>query len=539
MVSQPGERKMKTPAYLMLASVLCASTASAQVSYQRIAAAESEPHNWLTYSGNYASHRFTPLDEITAENIGRLRTTWVYQLKQTGVCETSPIIADGVMYITEPPSTVTALDVQTGRVLWTWTPNMPRDVRHIGFPAVNRGVAILDDQVFVGTLDAHLVSLESKTGTVLWDVTVADNSTGHSITCAPLAIDGKVIVGISGGEVGIRGFLDAYDAKTGKRLWRYWTIPGPGEEGHDTWTPDSWKTGAGPTWLTGSYDPELDLLYWGVGNPGPDWNGDLRPGDNLFTCSVLALRPSTGEKVWHFQYTPHDVHDWDACLIQVLVDAEFNGQPRKLLVNANRNAFYYVLDRVTGEFLHATSYSKQTWASAIDKDGRPVRIPGTNPTKEGVLVFPSLQGATNWFSPSYSPQEKTLYVAVREMGAYYFKSDVDFEPGQAFLGGGEQTLLGDQAFGWIRALDVTSGEKKWEFRLHSPPWAGTLSTGGGVVFGGTDEGNFFALDAKTGDNLWQLQTGGQIKANPVSFAIDGKQQVAIAAGNSLFVFGLP
>ena len=271
---------------------------------------------------------------------------------------------------------------------------------------------------------------------------------------------------------------------------------------------------------------------------GPIGNGDLRPGDNLYTCCVLALRPSTGERVWHFQYTPHDVHDWDACQIQVLVDAEFQGKPRKLLVTANRNAFYYVLDRETGEFLHATPYAKQTWCSEIDERGRPVRIPGTNPTKEGVLVFPSLQGATNWFSPSYSPKAKTLYVAVREMGAYYYKSDVDFEPGAPFLGGGEQSLLGDQSFGWVRGLDVTSGEKKWEFKLHSPPWAGLLSTAGGVVFGGTDEGNFFALDGGTGESLWQFPTGGKIAANPISFSIEGKQQVVIAAGNAIFAFWL-
>lgn len=511
----------------------------AQVNYERLVRAAEEPGNWMTYSGSYASHRFSALTEINKENIAQLKTAWVYQVKNPGVVETSPIVVDGLMYIAEPPSTVTALDPKSGRPVWSWTPAMPRHVLNIGFPATNRGVAILDDTVYVGTLDAHLVALDAKSGSERWDVVVADNATGHAITCAPLAIDGKIIVGISGGEVGIRGFLDAYDAASGDRLWRFWTIPAPGEPGHETWTAESWKTGAGPTWLTGSYDPELNLLYWGVGNPGPDWNGDLRPGDNLYTCSLLAIDPDSGQLKWHFQFTPHDEHDWDACQIPVLVDGQIGGRQRKLVVTANRNAFYYVLDRETGEFLHAVPYAKQTWASGIDATGRPMRLPGTLPTREGAFLYPSLQGATNWFSPAFSPNNNLFFVAVREVGAYYFKSDVDFEPGKPFMGGGQQAVGGDEAFGWIRALNVTSGEKQWEFRLHSPPWAGLLATAGGLVFGGTNEGNFFALDADTGKVLWQFQTGGDIHANPMSFSIGGKQHIAIASGNALFVFSLP
>jgi alcohol dehydrogenase (cytochrome c) len=416
---------------------------------------------------------------------------------------------------------------------------MPRDVKHIGFPAVNRGVAILDDTVYVGTLHAHLVALDAKSGAVRWDTVVADNKTGHSITAAPLALDGKIIVGISGGEAGIRGFLDAHDATTGKRLWRTWTIPGPGDPGHDTWGGDSWKTGAGPTWVTGSFDPELNLLYWGTGNPGPDWNGDVRPGDNLYTCCVLALDPATGKMKWHFQFTPHDVHDWDACQIQVLVDAVLDGKQRKLLATANRNAFYYVLDRQTGEYLRGVSYAKQTWAKGLDDKGHPIRLPNTFPSEKGTLVWPSLQGATNWFSPSYSPRTNLFYVAVREMGAYYFKGEAKYQPGAPFMGGGEQALGGDQAFGAVRALDVLTGKLLWEFKLHSPPWAGLLSTAGGLVFGGSEEGNFFALHSETGKSLWQFQTGGRIHANPVSFAIDGRQHIAIASGGAILVFGLP
>jgi alcohol dehydrogenase (cytochrome c) len=519
--------------------LLVPANLAAQVPYLRIAQAEREPQHWLTYSGGYKSHRFTTLDQITTKNVARLRTAWIYQVKRTGMVEASPIVVDGVMYITEPPSTVTALDVRTGRPLWSWTPAMP-GVKFIGFPPVNRGVAILDDTVYVGTLNAHLVALDAKTGAVRWDAVVADNKTGHSITCAPLALDGKIIIGISGGEAGIRGFLDAYDPKNGKRLWRSWTIPGPGEPGNETWGGDnSWKTGAGPTWVTGSYDPDLNLLYWGTGNPGPDWNGDVRPGDNLYTCCVLALDPATGKRKWHFQFTPHDVHDWDCCQIPVLVDGVYQGKQRKLLVTANRNAFYYVLDRESGEFLHGVPYAKQTWAKGLDKEGHPIRLPDTFPSEKGTLVWPSLQGATNWFSPSYSPETKLFYVAVREMGAYYFKGEAKYEPGKAFLGGGEQALGGDKAWGAVRALDVMTGKMVWEFKLLSPPWAGLLSTAGGLVFGGSNEGHFYALDARTGKSLWHFQTGGPIRANPVSFALDGQQYIAIAAGNAILVFGLP
>jgi alcohol dehydrogenase (cytochrome c) len=512
---------------------------SAQVPYQRIAAAESEPGAWLTYSGNYSGHRFSPLRQLTPENVAKLRTAWVYQFKSIGRQETSPVVADGVMYLSEPPTRVTALDLRTGRPLWSWQRQQARLSRTLGFGPTNRGVAVLDEMVYVGTLDCWLVALDAKTGAVRWETKVEENATGHSITAAPLAIDGKVIIGVAGGEAGIRGFLDAYDARTGKLAWRCWTIPGPGEPGNETWGGESWKTGAGPTWVTGSYDPQLKLLYWGTGNPGPDWNGDARPGDNLYTCSLLAIDAATGKLKWHFQFTPHDVHDWDANQVPVLLDADFQGRRRKLVVTANRNAFYYVLDRETGEFLHGAPYSKQTWARGLDSKGRPIVLPNTEPTVEGTLVWPSLQGATNWFSPAYSPVTQLFYVSVREMGSYYFKGEAEYKPGQYFTGGGERALSGDKAAGSVRALDALSGKLKWEFRLQSPPWSGLLATAGGLVFGSAPEGNFFALDAVTGKPLWDFQTGGNITANPISFLIDNRQHVAIAAGQALFVFGLP
>jgi alcohol dehydrogenase (cytochrome c) len=275
--------------------------------------------------------------------------------------------------------------VRTGRTLWRYEPDLPKDLKTLGFPPVNRGVALLGDRVFVGTLDARLVALDALSGSVRWTAQVADNKAGYAITSAPLAIDGKVIIGVSGGEAGIRGFLDAYDAQTGARLWRFHTIPGPGEPGHDTWAGDSWKTGGGPTWLTGAYDPGLDLLYWGVGNPAPDWNGDARPGDNLYACSLVALEARTGRLRWHFQFTPHDTHDWDANQVPVLLDATVDGRPRRLVATANRNAFYYVLDRETGEFLRGTAFARQTWASGLDPKGRPIVLPDKEPSEKGTL----------------------------------------------------------------------------------------------------------------------------------------------------------
>jgi len=532
-----------TRSIAILVLAVATSIAFADVSFQRLVNADDEPQNWLTYSGTFRSERFAALDQIDVDNVADLKVTWAYQMQPSsfsgaGLVETTPIVVDGIMYITEPPSTVTALDALTGKQIWTWSPDMPEDVLHIGFPKVNRGVAVLDDAVYVGTLDAHLVALDAATGAVRWDVEVADNKIGFALTLAPLAIDGKIIVGVSGAEAGVRGFVDAYDSATGELLWRFHTIPAPGEPGSETWQGDAWQTGGGSTWLTGSYDHDLELLYWTVGNPAPDWNGDLRPGDNLYSCSLIALDPESGELKWHFQFTPHDTHDWDANQIPILLDAEFDGADRKLVALANRNAFYYLLDRETGEFLHGNQYSRQTWAAGLDETGRPIVLPNTDPTEEGNLIWPSLQGATNWFSPSYSPPTQQFFVATRLMGAIYYKAEVEYEPGQPFLGGGEQALSGDEAAGAIRALDVLTGERQWQFDLQSPPWAGVMATAGGLVIGGSNEGNVFALDARTGDALWNFQTGGAVRSNPMSFAVDGKQRIAVTGGTTLYVFGV-
>lgn len=515
----------------------------ADTSYADLLADEANGADWLSYSGGYKSERFSPLTQITPANVDQLKVMWAYQMQSTGISgaalqETTPLVAGDVMYITESPSSVSALDVRTGRLLWHFVPDISNEVLNIGFPRINRGVALLDDKVYVATLDARLFALDAGTGAVRWETTVADNDVGFSLTLAPLALDGKIIVGVSGAEAGVRGFVDAYDTDTGEQLWRTFTVPAPGEPGSETWQGDDWQTGGGSTWLTGSYDPELDLLYWTTGNPAPDWNGDLRPGDNLFTCAVLALDPVTGEMQWHFQYTPHDTHDWDANQIPVLIDGEFRGEQRKLLALANRNAFYYLLDRETGEYLLGEEYSYQTWAEGIDDNGRPIVIPNTDPTREGNLVWPSLQGATNWFSPSYNPNTEQFFVPNRRMGAIYFKADVEYEPGMPFLGGGEQPLDGDDASGAILSLDAMTGEQQWEFELQTPLWSGVMATGGGLVFGSSNEGNFFALDAEDGEPVWFFNTGAHIRTNPMGFAVDGNQRVAIIGGQTLFVFGL-
>jgi alcohol dehydrogenase (cytochrome c) len=508
----------------LLALVLLAVAVSAQ-----------QDGEWLMYSGTYSSHRHSPLEQLTPDNVAKLRPVWVYQPPGTGSLESTPVAANGVMYVTAGPTMVAALDMRSGKPLWEWTRPIAASVLNLGFPRVNRGVAIDGNTVFVGTLDGYLVALDARNGAERWSTHVGENPTGHAITAAPLVVDGKVIVGISGGEAGIRGFLDAYDAKTGKQVWRFWTVPSPGEPGSESWPGDSWVHGGGATWLTGSYDPALKLLYWGTGNPGPDWNGDSRKGDNLYTSSLVAIDVETGKARWHFQFTPHDVHDWDANQIPVLVDTQIDGRPRSLVVTANRNGFFYALDRKTGEFVFGRPYAKQTWAKGLDERGRPILIPDMEPSEKGTLVYPSLQGSTNWSSPSYSPVTDMVYVPVREMGSVYYKTGVEYRPGTYYTGGSEKRL-DEESWGAVRAIDVKTGAQVWDFKLPSPPWAGVMSTAGGLVFGGSNEGNFFALDAKTGKPVWQFQTGGPIRSGPMSFLVGGKQHVAVAGGHALFVF---
>jgi len=522
----------------LLALTAALTTPAQNVPYDRFIHSDSEPENWLTYGGNYYGQRFSGLKQITPQNVAQLKVAWVYQpARPAGNVETSPVVVDGIMYVTEPPSTVTAIDAHDGAKLWSWSPVL-HNVVAIGLFQTNRGVAVLDGNVYVATIDAHLVALDARTGALRWNTVVADNRMGYAITGPPLAIDGKVMIGTGGSEAAVRGLLDCYDAKTGKRLWRIWTVPAPGEPGSETW--GSVVPGGGTTWNNGAYDPKLNLVYWGTGNPAPDWNGKDRPGSNLYTCSLLAIDPDTGKIKWYFQFSPHETHDWDASEPPVLFDANVGGKQEKLVGFANRNGFYYVLNRETGKFITGIPYVKQTWAKGLDAEGKPLVLPDTDPSPEGTLVYPSITGAVNWTSPSYSPLTKLFYVDAREMGSYYVESAPKWEVGKYPAGGGgERALSGDDAYGAIRALDATTGKMKWEFRLHSPSWVGTLATAGGVVFSGSDEGNFFALDAETGKPLWDIQLGASIRSNPVTYAVDGKQYVFVTAGTTYFVFALP
>lgn len=522
-------------AFLILCGI--GFTLTAQVSYERIAAAASETGNWLTYSGDYGGHRYSALKRIDRGNVARLRPAWIYQTNDPNPFEATPIVADGVMYISEPPSNAAALDLRTGRPIWVFRRALPSDVS-VCCGQVNRGVAVLGERVFLGTLDGHLLALDAKTGHLLWDTRVADYKRGYSITVAPLALKDKVILGISGGEYGIRGFVDAYDAKSGQRLWRFWTVPGPGEPGHDTWGGDSWKTGSAATWVTGSYDPVSNLLYWGTGNPGPDYNGKGRRGDNLYSASLLVLDGATGRLKWYFQFTPHDTHDWDANHVPILIDADFQGKARKLVAVANRNGFFYLFDRQTGEYLLGRQYAKQTWAKEIDERGRPIAIPATEPKPEGTLVYPGIHGATNWNSPSYSADTGLMYVASREEGTVFYRATAEYKAGSYFSAGGMRGIPGVEPSGSIQALDPLTGERRWEFPLHSPPWAGVLSTAGGLVFSGTNEGNVFALDAASGKALWDFQAGAPVYAGPISYEFEGRQYLAVAAGRSMMAFSV-
>ncbi len=521
------------------------------VPYERLLNAADEPANWLTYSGTYFSQRYSTLDQITPQNAKDLELKWVLQMESLDKFQATPLVVDGVMYTVQAPNDVIAIDARTGREFWIYEHDVPMRV-NVCCGRVNRGLAILNDTLYMGTVDARLIALDAKTGAVRWDVEVFDYTKGYAVTVAPLVVKDKVIVGVAGGEFGIRGFIDAYDAKIGKRVWRFYTIPAPGEPGHETWENDAWKTGGGSIWITGSYDAELNLTYWGIGNPAPDWNPEVRPGDNLYTDSVVALDADSGELKWHFQFTPHDEWDWDSVQVPVLVDREYDGSLRKLVLWGNRNGFFYVLDRATGEFLFGKPFVRQDWAVGLDESGRPIKAPGHSPTYEGTKTYPGVQGGTNWYSPSYSPKTGWFYLSAwDEYFSYYFKRDDEYSPGNRYTGGGVRgpvssirrvrfpnSTSAEAGYGAVRALDPETGEVRWEFKMEDVSDSGIVTTAGNVVLAGNREGHFFALDATNGKLLWTRYLGGQIAASPITYLVDGKQHVAIAAGHSLFVFGL-
>ncbi len=525
--------------FLLVAPIAVSTFGQINVPFERIRDAAKEPANWLTCGGNYAGYRYSTLNQISVSNVANIKPAWIYQSREAGKWEVTPLVVDGIIYVSERPNVITAIDAHTGRPLWNYRRPMPADVLGCCGP-VNRGLAILGDALYVNTYDCHIVCIDANTGRERWDKVVADYKTGYSMTAAPLAVKDKIIVGISGGEFGIRGFLDAYDAKTGERAWRFWTVPAKGEPGNETWGDgDAWKTGGAGTWTTGTYDPDLNTVYWGTGNPGPDYNGDVRPGENLYACSVVAIDPDSGKLRWYYQYTPHDVHDWDSSEVPILIDASIDGKQRKLLVQANRNAFFYVLDRVTGQFITGKAFAKQTWAKGLDEKGRPILVPGKEPTSDGVLVYPGLEGAVNWPPPSFSPSTGLFYVHAQDNYAQvFYKSKTQYQAGQGYESGGARNVPGEEPYGAVKAIEATTGNVKWEFKEQTSSNSGILTTASGLLFAGTKDGYFFALNAATGETLWNFQTGGSIQGGPVTFLLDGKQYVAIAAGSGLFVFAL-
>jgi alcohol dehydrogenase (cytochrome c) len=505
------------------------------VTAERLLKGTNETTSWLMYGGNYENWRFSPLTDVDRKNVKNLQVAWIFQTGIPGQLEAAPIIADGIMYLPASYNHLYALDAVTGEPLWKYDHPLPDDLRICCGPT-NRGVAILDDKVFMATLDARLVALDRKTGKVAWNVVMDEYGKGYSSTAAPLIIKGNVIIGIAGGEYGARGFIDAYDAKTGKRTWRRYTVPTAGEKGVETWEGDSWKVGGAPAWVTGSYDPEQDILYWATGNPSPDWNGDSRKGDNLYSNSVLALNPSTGDLKWYFQFTPHDVWDYDGNTGMFLVNVDRSGKTVKALAQPNRNGFVYVLDRADGKYLHGSQYvDRLNWSKGLDENGRPIVNPDFLPEEGGnkAMICPGNVGGQNGaYTAAYSPVTKSIYVPVIESCGKMEKAAATFIQGIPFWGGGPGKTEGDDqsSYGHLSAVDPSTGAIKWRYVDEYPLVGGTLATAGGLVFTGNQMGYALAFDDTTGELLWKLQTGSPVRGQPVTYKVGGRQFVAIPSG---------
>ena len=542
-------RESRPPTKFIVMIVLALSTlnppqsvaqdADTGIGYEDILQGLTDPSRWLTFSGDYSGQRHSPLDQITPENVHRLVPQWTFQTGTTTRgrgFETTPLVLDGVLYVTGSNNYAWAIDARTGRPFWQYRRDLPDDLTYGASAPVNRGFGMLGNRLFMVTLDAHLIALDRTTGNVLWDIELADYHIGYSSTMAPLVIDGMVIAGISGGEYPTRGFVDAYDPETGERIWRFNTIPGPGEPGSETWPSDgdNLARGGGTTWMTGSYDPDLDLLYWGTGNPNPDYYDEEREGANLYTNSLVAIDASTGTLRWYFQFTPHDINDWDSNHVPVLADMMFEGEMRSVVMVANRNGFFYVLDRITGEFLLGKPFTDTTWAREIGPDGRPIIL------NDGSLgCLPEPWGGTNFMPPSFNPALGLMFITARESCATYVPQEPDFTLGRN-TSGGVIWIDRDQGYGALRAVDVRTGELKWEFLYPSPTMAGVMTTVSGLVFAGDHQGNFMAFEASTGENLWHYQTGSRIwGAAPMTHMLDGRQYVLIPSGTTLVAFALP
>jgi alcohol dehydrogenase (cytochrome c) len=496
--------------------------------------------NWVSYNGDYTGRRYSGLREINTGNVSQLRAQWAFHSPNSSHLEVTPVVVDGVMFVTSANDAY-ALDAQTGRTIWHNARPITEGLIDDASAHHNRGVGVWHNRVYMETDNAHLLCLDARSGHLIWDVAYTDGNPNYGATSAPLVVKDKVLVGTSGGDDGVRGFVAAFDAQTGKECWRFWTIPAPGEFGSESWPGDAYKLGGGTTWMPGTFDPELNTIFWGTSNPSPDFDGGPRPGDDLYTDSLLALDPDTGKLKWYFQFTPHDLYDYDAVETPVLVDATWQGQPRKLIVQADRNGFLYVLDRVSGKFLSARRFSaKLNWASGIDEKGRPIRT-GLKPTEEGTRICPGMVGATNWHAPAFNPETSLFYFMALESCDIYMAKGQKFEPGQTYYATGVKRSESDENQKILLAYGVGGEKPAWRYvqtgEGHSS--AGAMTTAGGLVFFGDDARSFEAVDAKTGKALWHFNTGQNISASPMTYGVNTRQYVAIAAGSDIFSFRLP
>lgn len=498
--------------------------------------------NWPTYNGDYSGRRYSSLEQVNTSNVAQLQAQWVFHARNSSRLEATPVVVDGTMFLTSSNDAF-ALDARTGRIVWHYSRPTSEGLIDDASGHINRGVGVWQSRIYLNTDNAHLLCLDARSGHLLWDVAYADWNKNYGATGVPLVVKDKVIVGTSGGDDGVRGFVAAYDAATGKLAWRFWTIPAPGEPGAESWPGKSYLHGGGTTWMAGTYDPELNLLFWGTSNPSPDFDGSVRPGDDLYTDCVLALDADTGKLKWHFQFTPHDLFDYDAAETPVLIDAAYQGQARKLLVQANRNGFLYVLDRTDGKFLSATRFvDKLNWATGIDAKGRPIRT-DVAPSPKGTRVCPGYSGATNWFAPSYNESTHSMYFMTLEECETYFSQPKpqDFAEGKTYYSTGVKRIPSEDPQKLLLAFNLDTQSFAWKNPQvgtgHSS--GGTMTTAGGLVFFGDDAESFEAADARSGKPLWHFNIGQGMSASPMSYVVDGKQHVAIAAGSDIFVFALP
>jgi len=506
------------------------------VTTAHLLAGTADPSRWLHYGGDYANSRHSPVDDLTPDSVGRLQVAWSFPTGTPEQFEVSPVIHDGIMYVTTSNNRLLALNAATGELYWRYDHPLPGDLR-ICCGIVNRGVAISGDLVLMATLDARMVAFDRLSGEIAWNVEIGQYADGYSATAAPLIVNDLAIIGVAGGEYGIRGYFDAYRVATGERAWRHYTIPATGEPGVETWAGTSYETGGSPAWTTGAYDPDTNILYWTTGNPGPDWSGDLRAGDNLFSNSLLAVNPDTGERLWHFQFTPHDVWDYDGNTQIFLVDIERGGETIEAIVQPNRNGFFYIIDRSDGSFIDASVYVEELNWATMGEDGRPIPDPRAAPLEEpDFRVCPSNAGGMNGaWTAAYNPDLGLVYVPVIESCQFYQKGIVAFVRGQPFMGGMPVPVDVTQgkAHGHISAIDVSTGEVRWRFMDPHPMMGGVASTAGGVIFTGNQDGFALALDAADGSELWRFRMGGGMRSQPVVYRAEGRSFVAIGAGNSL------